>query len=336
MSLYYCMSNTQLRQEIYAYGKSESCRNKAAAILRIRKNGKQQKVSSSGFQLNFLKTYNVLTKGMEYSFTKFNKGNLKDCQSIVKCKYNFSQLEIERAGSLDLQGLRKGLYNFKVNKDQKTNNYNNGKRRIKNRVKEEKKEEIKYTKPLKCDEFEDVPRSLEREQPVPLEGKLKQEEKENEKSHVQKLDMDQLPVNLMTEVATSKLNMERGQGLKPVCALLLEFAGLCRKVVITGLICLFLMFIAIVILLITLTIVAAYPKFCLLTVMILVLLNLVSRVTSKWFEPQKHQPTIYERQLEAIKMMKSQRSELIDRLTEVNRRNASVISEWFDYTTEQK
>lgn len=161
-TLFYCMSNRQLRNIVYACGKSQQSRNKAAAILRLRKNSKQLKADTSGFSVTFGKEKHKMFPYVPVVLTYFqmyHKGNLKTITEEYNYKpsYNFSSLTIDQAGSLCLQG-RTGFYKYTMrNKFVYQIRYKSGKRRRSNKI----------TRPRKRIEVsEEVPCCATRQQPA--------------------------------------------------------------------------------------------------------------------------------------------------------------------------
>lgn len=315
MSLYYCMSNTQLRNIVYAYGKSEASKNKAATILRVRRKGMQQQVSSSGFQLNFIRQINTLTHLLEQKFTKFNNTNLKNCQSSIKRTFNFSKLSIERAGSLNLQGQHghhRYLFGNVINKNIKTNNYGKGKRRITkerpciiSRLNDEK-------------QSEDVLSSTRLEQPVPPEDNETSINNQNNKDH-----KTNSSVYKMSEEATSMLKTGRGLGLKPVSATLYKFAGYTMKVILTGLICLTIIFVVLIILLILLKIIATNPQYLLYVAMMTIIYKIIGKIKQRY-----HKPTLAEIQQT---MLRNSKSRFIDRFgNDLTNMTQQQLKEYYD------
>lgn len=217
-SLYYCMSNTQLRRILYACGKSQKAKNKAAAILRFRKTNKQQQqVSMSGFSMNYEMTkHHFLPDTILPKFTKKTKGNLKQGKSTIKRTLNFSNLKIVEAGSLCLQG--RAPYNtYRIIKFKKNagNDYQHGARRV--------------TGPRKRIEVsEDVPSTATGVQPAVVvleQGTQQPSIQESKEEHTQQYNIEenkeilQKPQPKVCEGAFScGLNQERAADPKPVSA----------------------------------------------------------------------------------------------------------------------
>lgn len=210
-SLYYCMSKTQLRRIAFACSKSIKSKNKAAAILRIRKSRtQQQQVSLSGFSFNFiLEKFILIPNTFEQNVTRKTKGNLKNIEAhTITRSYDFSSMQIESAGSLSLQGRAP---------DRKYNQI--FKRRIGAR------KERKTRPRLRIEEPEDVPSSHD-EQPAKLEIIR---------------DKPLLGQSLITKICkgaqSSGLNQERAVDPMPTSAILQIIARLTIMGVV-GMICL--------------------------------------------------------------------------------------------------
>lgn len=129
-SLFYCMSNTQLRKIVYAYGKSYGIKNKAASILRLRKQPKQLQANMGGFTLNYNTTKCEQLKIVQTKFT-FKSKKEAEVDYFYKPSYYFT-LQPETTGSLCLQG-RTSFNCYKVLRQNKNNNYKRGGRRVNSR-----------------------------------------------------------------------------------------------------------------------------------------------------------------------------------------------------------
>lgn len=128
-TLFYCMTNTQLRRIAYACGKSQKYKNKAAAILRFRSKTKQLQAGVDGFQITYTYHRNHFFNFLYPRYSKKNKGNLKlEKQYYYKRTFNFSNLKQETAGSLHLQGRSQLLQEYQIRESR--TNYKLGKRRI--------------------------------------------------------------------------------------------------------------------------------------------------------------------------------------------------------------
>lgn len=235
-SLYYCMSNTQLRKIAYACSKSIESKNKAAAILRFRKNrNQQQKVSLSGFSFNFcLEKFELIPNTFQQHITRKTKGNLKNYEThtiIRSC--DFSNIQIGSAGSLSLQGRSPSTQYKEIFKRRE------GVRR--NRI----------TRPRKRIEVpEDVPSSYI-EQPA----KLETSRKDTQPIDINLKNKPIMGQSLITKICkgahSSGLNQERAVDPTPVSAYLQIIARMTIKGV-AGVICLSAMVLILIVLFILL------------------------------------------------------------------------------------
>lgn len=216
-TLFYCMSNRQLRQIVYACGKSTQYRNKAAAILRLRNKPKQQQASIGGFTLCFSKIHYTCLKIVKSQFTMKRKGEPHNAPYFYKPSYKLDLVE-QSTGSLCLQGRSRFFSNYIMSTVCKTPMYKSGKRRI-------------NTKPRRdVEELEEV-LSSNIEQPVAsandINCKVEQETKVQQAEYSkQNPDSEIVDSSLSKRANTCGLRLAPRDGLKPICALYKIIAGL--------------------------------------------------------------------------------------------------------------
>lgn len=275
--LYYCMSNTQLRKIIYACGKSQQAKNKAAAVLRLRKTlTAKQQVSLSGYSYNFIQEKCILIPHTAIQkITRKTKGYLKQKTQQITRSLNFSSLIIESAGSLSLQG-RTPLLPYKSIELNK-NGYQRGVRRNKRIV----------TRPRQRLEVpEDVPRTVAAVQPAKQESVLVQQSQHyihnNKLDEEQPLPSDTLVTKNCKGGQSCGLNLERAVDPKPASA---YFKIIARYIIygVAGLICLPLIIIGL--LFILRVILILLPKIIAITILIspLVIIVYLFKWLIQWY-----------------------------------------------------